>query len=60
MIFTDEEKRYIKYNLGLDPNFANLSMTDLAEIYSEASGDITHMGLRDRVIIKVEALITED
>ena len=53
-MFTEEEKRYIKYELGLDINFANPSNGELMEITIEAADDVEHPSLRDAILSKIE------
>ena len=60
MIFTDEEMRYIKYELGLDVNLVKPSILDLTVIISAADvADISRMEIRDRIIDKAEKKLND-
>ena len=54
-MFTEEEKRYIKRELGMDISFDNPTKEELVRVYVEAEGDvISDLCLRDRVMQKIE------
>lgn len=54
MIFTDEEIRFIKCELGLDINFTKPSIMDLTCIIAEAGATAENVGVRDRILDKAE------
>lgn len=56
MIFTDEEMRYIKYELGLDVNLVKPSILDLTTIIAAVNffADVSSMEIRDRIVNKAE------
>lgn len=60
MIFTDEEMRYIKHELGLDVNLVKPSILDLTVIIAVADvADISRMEIRDRIIDKAEKKLND-
>ena len=59
MIFTDEEMRYIKCELGLLINFTKPSIMDLMCIIAEAGAESGNTGIRDRVISKAEKKLSD-
>lgn len=60
MIFTDEEMRYIKYELGLDVNLVKPSILDLTVIIAAVDiADVSRMEIRDQIIDKAEKKLND-